>query len=176
MTQAIGATSMPARASMWTRTAGYIFMQRTGSSPSMATSGWSSLALGTAYLGTGGGYMPGRAVGQCRERHAGVDLGLQRRRRAEVDLRPRSGTVRNPVLGKCLDVEPGNAASGTPVWIWDCNGGDAQKWTYDPGSGTVRNPALGKCLDVQWGNFVGGTPVWIWDCNGGDAQKWTYDP
>lgn len=75
----------------------------------------------------------------------------------------------------CLDVQWGNPAAGTPVWLWDCNGGDAQRWVYDRKSGTISNPAFGKCLDVQWASAVAGTPVWIWDCNGGDAQRWTYD-
>jgi hypothetical protein len=76
----------------------------------------------------------------------------------------------------CLDVQWGNLAAGTPVWLWDCNGGDAQWWVYDRQRGTIVNPPSGKCLDVQWGSTTPGTPVWLWDCNGGDAQRWTYDP
>jgi len=76
----------------------------------------------------------------------------------------------------CLDVQWGNPAAGTPVWLWPCVGNDAQQWVYDRPSGTIRNPVYDKCLDVQWGNPARSTPVWIWDCIGSDAQKWTYDP
>jgi hypothetical protein len=76
----------------------------------------------------------------------------------------------------CLDVQWGSPEAGTPVWLWDCNGGAAQWWVYDRQSGTIHNPAYSRCLDVQWGNPAPGAPVWLWDCNGGDAQKWTYDP
>ncbi|MGH8624969.1 MAG: RICIN domain-containing protein [Gammaproteobacteria bacterium] len=75
----------------------------------------------------------------------------------------------------CLDVQWGDLAAGTPVWLWNCDGGDAQRWVYDRKSGRISNPPSGKCLDVQWASAVAGTPVWIWDCNGGDAQRWTYD-
>jgi Ricin-type beta-trefoil lectin domain len=66
--------------------------------------------------------------------------------------------------------------AGSPIWLWECNGGDAQKWVYDRRDGTIKNPLTGLCLDVQWGSGVPATPVWLWECNGGDAQKWTYDP
>jgi Ricin-type beta-trefoil lectin domain len=78
--------------------------------------------------------------------------------------------------GLCLDVQWGNSASGTPVWLWNCNAGSAQHWVYDRQHATIVNPVFNKCLDVQWGANTPGTPVWIWDCNGGDSQKWTYDP
>jgi hypothetical protein len=66
----------------------------------------------------------------------------------------------------CLDVQGGNAAAGTPVWLWDCNEDvippdsprdtehrvpvDAQRWTYDPEAGALQN-ALGTILHVQGG-------------------------
>jgi hypothetical protein len=80
--------------------------------------------------------------------------------------------------GFCLDVQWGNPAPGTPVWLWPCDGGDAQHWEYDRIDKTVRNPIYDKCLDVQWGNAGPGTPVWTWDCTGNDnhAQRWTWDP
>jgi Ricin-type beta-trefoil lectin domain len=76
----------------------------------------------------------------------------------------------------CLDVQWGNPTSQTPVWLWNCYGGDAQRWTYYRQSGLIRNPVYGKCLEVQWGNPAPGTPVWTSDCTGNDAQRWTYDP
>jgi hypothetical protein len=76
----------------------------------------------------------------------------------------------------CLDVQWGNPASGTPVWIWDCNGGNAQKWIYERQSGRIRNPVFNKCLEIQSDNPAPGTSARISDCNGDNAQKWTYDP
>jgi hypothetical protein len=75
----------------------------------------------------------------------------------------------------CLDVKGGNPAPGTLVWLWECNGSDAQKWVYNRQNHTIYNPVYGKYLDVQWGNPRLGAPVWIWDQNGTDAQRWTYD-
>jgi IS1 family transposase len=43
----------------------------------------------------------------------------------------------------------GNPASGTPVWLWDCNGGPAQQWAYDRKAQTVVNTAFGKCLQAR---------------------------
>ena len=76
----------------------------------------------------------------------------------------------------CLDVQGGQAAAGTPVWLWDCNGSNAQRWVYDRQSGAIRNPVYNRCLDVQEADPAPGTPVWLWDCNETEAQQWTYDP
>lgn len=96
--------------------------------------------------------------------HGGQDL---------TELRHQISVRRAP--GLCLDVQWGNPAAGTPVWLWPCDGNVAQRWVYDRRSGTIRNPAFDKCLDVQHANAKLGTPVWTWDCNGTDAQRWTYD-
>jgi hypothetical protein len=42
--------------------------------------------------------------------------------------------------------------SGTPVQIWDCNGTDAQKWTYDPIQKVLQS-ALGTVAGVEDGKF-----------------------
>jgi hypothetical protein len=76
----------------------------------------------------------------------------------------------------CLDLQWGSRESSTPVWLWECNGTNAQWWVYDRETGTIRNPASDRCLDVQWGNPEPQAPAWLWDCNGTDAQRWTYDP
>jgi hypothetical protein len=76
----------------------------------------------------------------------------------------------------CVDVQWGIRDAGTPVWLWPCNGGEAQRWHYDRKSGLIRNTAFDKCLDVKWGQLVDDVPVWIWDCTGSDAQRWTWDP
>jgi hypothetical protein len=30
-----------------------------------------------------------------------------------------------------MDVQWGQSAAGTPVWLWDYNGSGAQHWSYD---------------------------------------------
>jgi len=74
------------------------------------------------------------------------------------------------LAGKCLDVAGGNAADGTPVQLWECNGTAAQRWTL-AADGTVR--ALGKCLDVRDHSTANGARVQIWTCTGAANQRWT---
>ncbi|WP_161787409.1 ricin-type beta-trefoil lectin domain protein [Endozoicomonas numazuensis] len=62
----------------------------------------------------------------------------------------------------CLDVEGGNRDNGTNVRLWECNGSDAQKWTYDSANGFLRSK-LGKCLDNRGQTFSNGEIV-IWEC------------
>lgn len=103
------------------------------------------------------------------------------------------GAGRIPVAANqslCLDVQWGNADSGTPVWIWDCTGGAAQQWTYDRVAQTITNTAFGKCLqaDPSAVSFVPGTGqgfltpgaaiAQIGDCvtPAPAWQQWSYDP
>jgi glucose/arabinose dehydrogenase len=70
--------------------------------------------------------------------------------------------------GKCLDVSGANAADGTKIQLYTCNGTAAQNWALQ--SGTLRS--LGKCLDVAGGNTANGTKVQLYTCNGSAAQNW----
>ncbi|RKG60147.1 hypothetical protein D7V80_36145 [Corallococcus sp. CA054B] len=74
--------------------------------------------------------------------------------------------------GKCIDVASANTADGTPIQLWDCNGTNAQKWTFHS-DGTLR--AFGKCLDVTWSSPTNGTPLQLWYCNGTNAQKFAFN-
>ncbi|MFJ9817620.1 ricin-type beta-trefoil lectin domain protein [Streptomyces sp. NPDC101151] len=73
------------------------------------------------------------------------------------------------LAGKCVDVAGANAANGTAVQLYDCNGTGAQQWTVGS-DGTIR--ALGKCLDVTGNGTADGSTVQLWDCTGGPNQKW----
>jgi hypothetical protein len=123
----------------------------------------------------------------ARSSRADADL------RGAVDDRYLAGAGRIAVSSNhdlCLDVQWGNPASGTPVWLWSCNGTGAQQWSYDRAAQTITNTAFGKCLQAdpnavmyapgtnlgfvlpgaaiaQIGDCVVPTPQW---------QKWTYDP
>jgi endo-1,4-beta-xylanase len=73
-------------------------------------------------------------------------------------------------MGKCLET-PSNAAAGTRVQIWDCNGGANQQWTIN-GNATVVNTQSGLCLDVNGAGTANGTAVIVWSCHGGTNQRW----
>ncbi|MGW8488093.1 ricin-type beta-trefoil lectin domain protein [Streptomyces sp. NPDC055886] len=83
-----------------------------------------------------------------------------------------SGPVsfRSHLSGRCLDVPGHNFNDGQPLFMWDCNGADAQKWRFGS-DGTIR--ARDKCLDVANANFANGTRIQLAWCNGADAQKFT---
>ncbi len=67
--------------------------------------------------------------------------------------------------GKCLDVQDGNTADGTPVQLLSCNETKPQQWRIT--GDTVQ--ALGKCLTAEGGKVV------LKACKAGDAnQKFTY--
>ncbi|AUX44996.1 uncharacterized protein SOCE26_064750 [Sorangium cellulosum] len=55
-----------------------------------------------------------------------------------------------PGVDRYLDVRWGDTAPGTPVHIWDFNGGDAQKWRILDDNGTlVLQSRLGTYLQVE---------------------------
>ncbi|MEV7130130.1 ricin-type beta-trefoil lectin domain protein [Streptomyces sp. NPDC093260] len=80
--------------------------------------------------------------------------------------------------GKCLDVQGAGKTNGTPVQVYTCNSGAAQKWqlwaTYDGGR-TLRNPNSGKCLEVLNGSSADGAKAQIGDCGSTRAQQWKFD-
>lgn len=83
-------------------------------------------------------------------------------------------TTINPGLdnNKCLDVQGGVFADGTPVQIFDCNGTPAQNWTITTGETKVHLAGTNFCLDAGStpGNGVG---MKIWQCYAGlAAQQW----
>ncbi|MFI1226884.1 MULTISPECIES: ricin-type beta-trefoil lectin domain protein [unclassified Streptomyces] len=81
-----------------------------------------------------------------------------------------SGPVsfRSHLSGRCIDVPGHNFNDGQPLFMWDCNGADAQKWRYGS-DGTIR--ARDKCLDVANANFASGSRIQLAWCNGSAAQK-----
>ncbi|MEU6405123.1 ricin-type beta-trefoil lectin domain protein [Streptomyces sp. NPDC046985] len=80
-----------------------------------------------------------------------------------------TGAVKSAIAGKCIDLPGGSSANGTPVTLYDCNGGTNQVWSaYSDGS----LHAVGKCLDATTHGTTDGTPLELWDCNGGTNQQW----
>jgi len=75
----------------------------------------------------------------------------------------------------CLDIKGGttNAAPGTAVQLYTCNGTGAQKWVVDTTAKTIKNPDTGLCLDVKASSATDGTQIQIYTCNNSNAQKWS---
>ncbi|WP_182909857.1 ThuA domain-containing protein [Microbispora sp. H13382] len=88
---------------------------------------------------------------------------------------PAGGTsaLRGVASNRCLDVNGASQSNGAQVLIWDCNGGNNQKWTST--SASELRVYGNKCLDVNGGGTANGTAVIIWDCNGQNNQKWRFN-
>ncbi|MDQ0930926.1 RICIN domain-containing protein [Streptomyces turgidiscabies] len=79
---------------------------------------------------------------------------------------------------KCLDVQSGATAAGTPVQLYDCNGTKAQKFRIDARAGssdpsTVTLKVLGERVVPSGGGTANGTAEVLADFDGGTGQKWT---
>jgi hypothetical protein len=74
-----------------------------------------------------------------------------------------------------MDARGDGTGNGTVIQIFDCNGGDNQKWEQVNinGVNSFRNPESGRCLDAKTGGTTIGTPIQLYDCNGTTAQSWT---
>lgn len=70
---------------------------------------------------------------------------------------------------KCIDVPYSNFVDGQRLQLWDCNGTNAQNWTF-PGDGTIRT-VNGLCMDVAWGSTANGAAIQIAYCSGNPAQQ-----
>jgi hypothetical protein len=75
------------------------------------------------------------------------------------------------LAGRCPTVSGGQAVNGSAIQLSTCNGGAAQRWTFD---GAHLKGVGGYCLDVKNNVQANGTPVQLWQCNGGASQKWSH--
>lgn len=79
-----------------------------------------------------------------------------------------SRQVDSPVRPQCLDVPYGDMVNNARVAMYNCNGGDNQKFAFRNG----RLEIGGKCVDaVGVGN--NNDPIILYDCHQGNNQKWT---
>ncbi|MEV6349944.1 ricin-type beta-trefoil lectin domain protein [Actinoplanes sp. NPDC051851] len=74
--------------------------------------------------------------------------------------------------GRCVDVPGANSADGLKMQMWDCNGGVAQKFSWDSSGRLV---VMGKCLDVAGAATENGTRIQLANCSGNPAQVWELD-
>jgi hypothetical protein len=85
-----------------------------------------------------------------------------------------SGQLVGADSGKCLEVPGQSTANGARMQIWDCWGGNNQRWTLSSsGELSVYSGSSRKCLDAFGGGTANGTEAVIWDCHGGANQRWT---
>ena len=78
---------------------------------------------------------------------------------------------------KCLDVQAGQTANGTPVQVWDCNGGTNQNWYVNnvPHGGIMlKNQASGRCVANGGANADSfAAAMVIYDCsNDNYSESW----
>ncbi|KAF6747303.1 G-X-X-X-Q-X-W domain-containing protein [Ephemerocybe angulata] len=88
--------------------------------------------------------------------------------------RPNNIQPKRDPQNKCLDVQGGVLANGTPVQIYECNGTTAQKWVIKRGGQQIKLSGTDYCLDAG-SNPASGVKMKIWQClSNVAAQQWTY--
>ncbi len=78
-------------------------------------------------------------------------------------------TIRGVASNRCVDVPGANFNNDVPMNLYDCNGGNAQRWDFKPNK-TIQTQN-GKCLDVFNGPGNNARVI-IWSCHGGPNQQW----
>jgi len=78
--------------------------------------------------------------------------------------------LRSHLNGLYLDVSGGSTSAGTPVIMWEGNGGENQVWYHHPHTKTIRSKASGLCLDAS-----GGRLVISHHHHGNEQQSWVYN-
>ncbi|KAF9443133.1 carbohydrate-binding module family 13 protein [Macrolepiota fuliginosa MF-IS2] len=79
------------------------------------------------------------------------------------------------VRDKCLNIQWGIFANGTPVQIANCNGRAAQQWILSLGPTTVCLAGTEFCLDSTFKIPPYRVPMKIWECvDGAPEQQWAY--
>jgi hypothetical protein len=73
------------------------------------------------------------------------------------------------MAGKCLDLSGNSAYNGGKIQLWDCNGSNAQKWTYDTGGRIRLRYNSSWCLDNDYGGW--GAKLYLWQCTS-NTEKW----
>ena len=89
-----------------------------------------------------------------------------------VDARSEIRFVGKPGVEKCVDVDLANDNydNGDRVHLWDCHGGNNQKFIVQS-DGTIRpKSAQHMCLDASAGVSLG-SRIHLWQCHGGSNQK-----
>lgn len=85
---------------------------------------------------------------------------------AEGQLRPRGDNR------YCTDFSSGSADNGDEMHLWDCDGGNSEKWAVTPyGLFKNRDNGYTHCMDVPGSSTLNGLQLYIWACHGGLNQQ-----
>jgi hypothetical protein len=87
-------------------------------------------------------------------------------------------TIRNsalPSLNRCIAVSNADRTPGALVQVANCDGSDAQRWTYDPETGVLTGK-VGTVLEIQAGTLQPRAVLQTGVRNDGPAQQWYPDP
>lgn len=90
---------------------------------------------------------------------------------AEGQLRPKGNNK------YCVDFNSGTADSGDKMHLWDCDGGNSEKWQVQE-SGIIQNRDKDwkYCIDTPGTSADNGEQLQIYQCNNSDTgQKFTLD-
>lgn len=69
------------------------------------------------------------------------------------------------LLGSSGHLRQSNTNNGTNIQLYDCNGTNAQNWTYDGYTRSFRSWVnSSKCIDISNGGTADGTNIQLWDC------------
>jgi lysophospholipase L1-like esterase len=86
---------------------------------------------------------------------------------AMTQVLPRGGLIASALnAARCIDT--GSPSSGSPVQLWSCHGGGAQRWSRN--GEALRT--MGKCLDLSGGSTANGARVALVACNSAASQHW----
>ena len=89
-------------------------------------------------------------------------------------LNPQNNMIRTDLRNnRCLDVLDWRTDNGAPLIMWDCHGGNNQRWTYGSDK-TLKGTHSQKCLEMNDYYSQGFKYVSMQPCNPGNPrQKWT---
>lgn len=73
---------------------------------------------------------------------------------------------------KCVDDKGASTSNGTPIQIYDCNGGAAQSFIH-MNTGSRVLSVMGRCMDDTGSGTSNGTKIELYRCNNTGAQTWT---
>ncbi|MDW6005351.1 ricin-type beta-trefoil lectin domain protein [Vibrio mangrovi] len=91
---------------------------------------------------------------------------------AEGQLRPKGNNK------YCVDFNTGSADAGDKMHLWDCDGGNSEKWAVSSsGQFLNRDKNYAYCMDVSDGSTASGNQWQIWPCNSqNDNQIFYLEP
>lgn len=72
---------------------------------------------------------------------------------------------------RCADVQGSSTTAGRTIQLYDCHGGDNQKWALQS-DGTLRNPG-NTCLGIEGNVLANGKSTQTQACTGVSTQKWS---